>query len=152
MVHVGECRERNHTGKDGDEREAEGGRERNDEGKRDKPRPTHPDFLETENWIVASPVDLGRSLATDSRELDSRNRYQSLRIVCPASPSSYFDRRSPEPATVSRGHYSRSRSEKLHHSGDKLRCPASGSLEGNEIPRRASPRVAIKLPEISEGR
>ncbi|KAK1134224.1 hypothetical protein K0M31_012006 [Melipona bicolor] len=61
MVHVGECRERNHTSKDGDEREAEGERERNDEGKRDKPRPAHPDFLETENWIVAgvaSPADL----------------------------------------------------------------------------------------------
>lgn len=63
-------------------------------------------------------VDLDRSLVT-SVELDSRNRCQSLRIVCPAFSSSCFDCRSTEPATVSRGHYSRSRSEKLHLSGDK---------------------------------
>lgn len=62
MVHVGECRERNHTGKDDNEREAEGERERNDEGKRDKPRPTHPDFLETENWIVAGGVWISTDL------------------------------------------------------------------------------------------
>lgn len=57
MVHVGECRERNHTGKD----DSEGGRVT--EGRRGTaPRPAHPDFLETENWIVAcgSRADLDR--------------------------------------------------------------------------------------------
>lgn len=64
-----------------------------------------------------------------------------------ASPSSYFARRSTEPATVSRGHYSRSRAEKLHLSGDKpARCPELRLARGKRNSENRA--AAIKLPEI----
>lgn len=60
MVHVGECRERNHTGKDD---ATASGRQRVKEKEKKRERETYharliPDFLETENWIVAGDVDL----------------------------------------------------------------------------------------------
>lgn len=75
------------------------GRQRGGEGrgwageKRDKPRPTHPDFLETENWIVAcgsrpiSTRECTESLihVTDVRIVDPAFSYSSLLISATVS-------------------------------------------------------------------
>lgn len=141
------------------EREAEGEGER-EEGKRDKPRPAHPDFLETENWIVNGSVAwISADLeAATSVRLDSRNRCQSLRIVPLLSFFVFLFRAAPYHGTSYR--FPRTLLTKSLRRNSTFReikrclarSPGSlGSLEGNEIPRSAS-RSAIKLPEISEGK
>lgn len=120
-----------------------------DRGKRGTPpRPTHPDFLETENWIVACGC-------REYRELDSRNRCQSLRIVDRAPPflillliSSGVPRsRLPSPEDIT--HRSRSSSpppptgETPPFDGDKP-LPSRGG-GGNEIPRERTKRPETEL-------
>lgn len=75
MVHVGECRERNHTGKD----DSEGGE--GDRGeKRDGTTPGSSRLSRNRK------LDRGMWISSRSRPLDSRNRCQSLRIADRAPP------------------------------------------------------------------
>lgn len=56
IAHVGECRQRNHTGKDDVARERAGQGERTERKRDTNHARAHPDFLETENWIAAANI------------------------------------------------------------------------------------------------
>lgn len=117
------------------------GRQRGGEGrgwageKRDKPRPTHPDFLETENWIVAcgsrpiSTRECTESLihVTDVRIVDPAFSYSSLLISATVS----------RPLLTSQVglHPTEKEQRELLHRKVEINCLS----EGNQIPRNTVP-------------